>query len=144
MTTLSALDVFALTLYGESRNQPVEGKIAVANVIRNRLLTHRWGTSYEAVCLARLQFSCWTPIGGATNYRTLKTLKDQIIEGTLAPDKVLRECYTIARVIMADELQDSVAHATHYYVSGTPEPHWAQGHEPVCTIGSHRFYSGIK
>ena len=41
--TLDDAQVIALTLYGEARGEGVEGRIAVANVIRNRLTSGRWG-----------------------------------------------------------------------------------------------------
>lgn len=140
---LSNLDTLALTVYGEARNQPVEGKIAVANVCRNRLKTNRWGASYESVCLAPMQFSCWSPKGGLNNYTTLKALSQQIAGGKMPDDPVLKECYAIAQGVMSGAFQDNTEKATHYFVTATSQPSWARQHVPVCVIGAHSFFSGI-
>lgn len=141
--TLSDLDVLALTIYGEARGEAVEGKIAVGNVCRNRLKTNRWGASYERVCLAHLQFSCWSPQGGLSNYSLLKALAQQIMDGHQPADRVLAECYWIASGITSGAAQDNVENATFYFVTKTPPPSWAVGHVPVCIIGAHSFFSGI-
>ena len=142
--TLCDLDVLALTIYGEARNQAVEGKIAIGNVCRNRLKTNRWGSSYERVCLAPMQFSCWSPQGGLSNYTTLQALAQQIMNGKPPKgDPILDECYWIASGIQSGAAQDNVDAATFYFVTNSKMPSWAIGHLPVCVIGAHSFFSGI-
>lgn len=144
MTTLSSLDVLALTIYGEARGESVEGKIAVGNVVRNRLKTHRWGLTYERVCLAPMQFSCWTPKGGAKNADSLQALARAIMAGAMPSDPVLAECYWIAGGMSSGAAQDNVHGATFYFVTRSPIPSWAVGHLPVCVIGQHSFFAGIR
>jgi N-acetylmuramoyl-L-alanine amidase len=141
--TLSGLDVLALTVYGEARGEAIEGKIAVANIIRNRLKTHRWGLTYERVCLAPMQFSCWTPKGGAANYAIVKALAAQILAGQQPADPILAECYWIAAGIQSGAARDNVQGATFYFVTRSTVPAWAVGHLPVCVIGAHSFFAGI-
>jgi spore germination cell wall hydrolase CwlJ-like protein len=143
MTNLSELDVLALTIYGEARGEAVEGKIAVGNICRNRLKTNRWGATYERVCLAPMQFSCWTPKGGLSNYIALKTLAQRIMDGHPPDDDVLDECYWIAAGIQNGAARDNVNKATFYFVTKSKTPAWAISHVPVCVIGAHSFYSGI-
>lgn len=143
MTTLSDLDCVALTIWGEARNQPVEGKIGVAHVIRNRYLSRRWGESYPGVVFRRGQFSCWRPEGGAENYAALQALVDQVRQGHMPDDPVLRECYWIAQGVLGGQCRDNVEGATHYYASGILAPRWTHGHTPVRELGAHRFYVGI-
>jgi len=60
---------------------------------------------------------------------------------------VLRECYTIAQVILNDGLQDNTHGSTHYVTAACYEhapPAWATGHTPVCTIGQHVFFAAVK
>ncbi len=140
---LTALDIFSLTIYGEARNQPVEGKIAVANVIRNRVRTSHWGAGYDAVCLAPHQFSCWQRVGGAVNYEALRALHLQIEQGQRPVDPALTECYAVAQETMSGRLQDNVRGATHYFVTKSLTPLWAVGHAPVCTVGDHVFFAQI-
>ena len=69
----AALDdwqALTLTLYGEASAEPIEGKVAVGCVVRNRVQTpNRYGSTYRAVCHQRAQFSCWWTFGGVPNYR---------------------------------------------------------------------------
>ena len=143
MRALTPMDYVALTIYGEARGEPIEGKIAVANVLRNRRRSGRWGTSYASVCLAPLQFSCWTPKGGAENYATLSELADRLGYAGTPDDPVVRECYGVAAGLEA-WIRDNVAGATHYHVATMRTvPKWAAGRDPVARIGDHLFYAGI-
>ncbi len=141
--SLAPLDVIAITIWAEARNQPVEGRIAVAAVIRNRVRAHHWGATYEAVCLAPKQFSCWQAVGGTANYEAVRALKERIEQGQRPSDVVLTECYAIAQEIVSGRLQDNTKGATHYVVTTVPPPLWAVDHTPVCVIGDHAFYAGV-
>lgn len=141
--TLSPLDLLALTIYGEARSEPIEGKVAVGNVCRNRLKTNRWGATYERVCLAPMQFSCWSPKGGLSNYTLVKALAQQIMDGHPPKDPVLAECYWVASGIQSGAARDNTDHATFYFVTRSKIPTWAIGQLPVCVIGAHSFFSGI-
>lgn len=142
--TLSALDLLALTIYGEARGETHDGRIAVANVVRNRLKTHRWGASYERVCLAPMQFSCWSPHGGVSNFRHLQELALTIVTGPAPTDPVLAACYQIAADIQSGVTPDTVHGATFYFVTDSKIPTWAIGEVPVCVIGKHSFFAGIR
>lgn len=57
---IGLIDIVAKTIYGEARGAGVIDKIAVGAVIRERVLRPGWwGDSWETVCLAPYQFSCW-------------------------------------------------------------------------------------
>lgn len=141
---LSSLRVVALTLFGEARNEPVEGRIAVANVIRNRARSLSYQGDYREVCLRRKQFSCWMPEGGLRNYERLMSVAQAVIDGKPTP-AVYAECEWIADGIMRGVVQDNVRGANHYFApKGMPEgkePIWARGKTPVCVIGGHQFYA---
>ena len=51
--------LLALTVLGEARNQPYQGKCAVAQVVKNRMDLK--GKSVADTVLAPWQFSCWNP-----------------------------------------------------------------------------------
>ena len=51
--------LLALTVLGEARNQPYQGQVAVAQVVRNRM--DEKGFSVADVVLHPWQFSCWNP-----------------------------------------------------------------------------------
>lgn len=137
----------ALTLWGEARGEPLEGRVAVASVIRNRLKTGRWGESYRDVCLWPWQFSCWKPQGGKDNYEATRALAYQLIRDEKPEDSILRECLWIAHGIIGEWIRDSVKGGTHYMTRElyeTKPPYWVNGKKPIATVGAHVFFKGIK
>lgn len=57
--SLSEEEIYLLAgvVHMEAGNQSYEGKLAVANVVLNRLLSKRWGSTLESVVYAKGQFS---------------------------------------------------------------------------------------
>ena len=137
------ISALALTIWGEARGEPVEGKVAVASVIRNRLALGRWGHLYESVCHARMQFSCWNA-GTDANYLTLVALAVRVEAGETIDDPAYRECYWIAQGCLSGAMQDRTQGATHYFSDSLLRPPlWAFGRTPICTIGRHLFFVNI-
>jgi len=136
----------ALTLWGEARGEPIEGKVFVGSVIRNRVnKPGRFGNTYRAVCLARLQFSCWWKAGGGANYdrvmaRARATVGDYADRSVLPRDPSFEECCFVAEGIIGGQLLDRSKGADHYMTSAlfrsTP-PEWAKGKTPIVTVGAH-------
>jgi spore germination cell wall hydrolase CwlJ-like protein len=143
MVTLTDADVVALTIWAESRDQPVEGRIAVAAVIRNRLNTGKWGHTATAVCRAPKQFSCWNA-GEDDNHQKLMALATKIMAGASIDYPIFAECRWIALGCLSGAMQDNTSGATHYFARSvkTP-PDWSVGHVPIVVIGDHLFYRGI-
>lgn len=135
----------AATLWGEARSEPVQGIIAIANVIRNRAQKPGWwGKDISSVCLAKDQFSCWTPKGGEGNYKRLLALMELFATGTPIEEPSARECIGIAHLLIGNYLRDNVKGATHYHVATlTPRPAWVKGHPPIVQIARHVFYRDI-
>lgn len=140
MTDVEAL---TLTIWGESRGEPIEGKIGVAMVMRNRFKTaYRGAKSYVDVCTAHAQFSAWTE-------ETMQMQAEQeVLNGdpTLAnhPDPTLHLCYEIAKATISGSLADPTNGANHYmtmelYRRATPT--WAQGQRPICQLGAQVFFN---
>lgn len=144
MQTLSDRDVLALTIWGEARGEPIEGKLAVGCVIRERLRQGRWGRTYTEVCRAPKQFSCWNS-GSDNNHRALMERVDQIAHGQVVLDTALRECYWVADGILAQLAESHVRHATHYHAIRLRQaaPKWAETGKVVAELGSHRFYRDV-
>lgn len=139
---LSDRSICALTLFGEARGEPVEGRIAVANVIRNRVAANRagfGGASYKAVCLKPAQFSCWLP-----RDPNLDLLIDagRNLLGNVLPAAVLRECLWIADGVMTNSLLDNTKGSTHYLTAAlyaSHPPAWALAGAVRGRIGAHLF-----
>jgi N-acetylmuramoyl-L-alanine amidase len=139
---LSDRDVLALTLWGETRGEPIEGKVAVACVIRNRMASRRQAA--RDVCLAPMQFSCWQPLGGKANHDALQVLVDVLTSGRAPSDAVVRECQWIADGVLSGACRDLVKGADHYVttalLSSTKKPGWIRTMTFCATVGAHAFY----
>lgn len=144
---LSEADVVALTLFGESRGEPIEGRIAIASVIRNRVAAHRasFGLTPRAVCLQPWQFSCWMPEGGSVNYGVVLDAAYHLLSKDTGP--MLRECLWITDGALAGMFHDTVRGSTHYLTAAlfaSHPPAWAAGQTPACKVNEHLFFRGIK
>jgi N-acetylmuramoyl-L-alanine amidase len=144
IASLTDDEALGLTLYGEARGERVEGKIAIACVVRNRINAKRYGKDAKAVCLAPWQFSCWKPGGGPENYETVIDAVRNRKRGTEGP--ILRECMWIAEGVLDNRVRDTVRGSTHYMTRALWEskpPKWAIGRTPVIGIGSHVFFADV-
>ena len=121
--------IVALTLYGECRGEPYQGKLAVASVVycraqgRTELLA--------AVCLAPRQFSCWNA--------------DRDVPVAPQPDSpeyhAWQECLRIAERMVAGTFRPTIR-ATHYHARRIERtPQWTAGRVPVAVVGAHVFYA---
>lgn len=149
IAALSDQQVVALTLWGEARSERIEGRIAIACVLRNRVTTQRraFGWTLRGACLKPWQFSCWLDAGGRANHALVMDAARGLIVERPLPVR-LRECLWIADGLIRDQFQDTVRGATHYYspagmVPRDRVPEWARGRVPVVVVGHHRFYAGI-
>jgi N-acetylmuramoyl-L-alanine amidase len=153
------VDILARTLYGESRGEGIEGKIAVANVVLNRTrraaqikeewrikrgnlhnYSNQFGTgTIETACLRPYQFSCW-------NEKDPNRKKILAVKNT---EPHFAECIVVAKMALAGLLVDNTLGATHYHVTsmGFP-PAWLHKdelpHKPCVVIGKHSFYNTVK
>ena len=128
MTTAAAC--LAAAIYFEARSEPIDGQIAVAEVVMNRVEDRRWP---DTVCdvvkenrhpgtLHRCQFSFYcngerevvTEWGA---WHTAKEIAEGVLDGTLSLG----------------------VPATHYHAI-TVEPFWSYHYTPLGTIGKHTFY----
>jgi N-acetylmuramoyl-L-alanine amidase len=142
---LTELHTVALTLYGEARGEPIEGKVFVGSVIRNRVKSPRkFGDSFDKVCLSRLQFSCWWSQGGQANYDVVMA-RARMFVGDYAErdrrllDDVLQECLFVSEGIIGGQLRDNARGSTHYLTQALwkkAPPEWAKGQTPTIVVGS--------
>lgn len=109
MTSLMCL---AIVIYMEARGEPLEGQIAVAQVVQNRVLSHRHPDDICDVAQQPHQFA-W--------------------DGHALPHP---HHFFIAAIV--DWLPSLVGDATHFH-SGPP-PWWAPKMTYITRIGGHFFY----
>ena len=121
----------ARTVYGEARGETLDGKIAVAWTVRNRVERPRWwGRTYNEVCLKPKQFSCWD------DHNRLEMMEAD------AADPLFADCLYAALGAITGHIADPTCGATHYHASNVSPP-WADGQTCTCIIGHHVFYAGI-
>ncbi len=140
---LNDKQTLALTLWGEARGEPVEGKIAVANVVRNRMKARN--QTAKEVCLAAKQFSCWN--GGDRNGQEVAMAATiMLLGGSIVPKAQLKECEWIADGILVDVVNDNIKGADHYMTLECyrlTRPSWASKMKVIATIGHHIFLKEV-
>lgn len=119
------------TLAQECRGEPLSGQIAVAWVIKNRLLSGQWGRSLASVCLWRAQFSGWYSPNDP-NFAYACDLEDS--------DPILQHMLQILHGAL-DAENDLTGGALFYYANSmaTP-PSWAETMEFCGQFGSQKFF----
>ena len=140
--TFSALDdteAAILTIYGEARGEPFDGKCGVAVVIANR--AEKWGKRVKDICLQKNQFSCY--LSNDPNYpKLLKIAQDFSHE--LLVNSALDECsqawrYRTPQIL--EKLGDSTFYRVHGTVNGWFDMAVATGKLVyVTSIEKHDFY----
>ncbi len=144
MNLKSDVELLARTIYGEARGEKRIGKIAVANVVMNRVRFKKQAgykvvnghrlVSVAETCLKPFQFSCWLE----------SDANRSVIENVADNDAVYQECLSIASDAVRERLVDVTCGATHYYnPKGCKCPTFAIGKKPCAIIGSHYFFNDI-
>ncbi len=107
-------------IYAESGNQSLEGKIAVGNVVLNRVSDPRFPNTVYEVIFQRNQF---TPVSNGTIYSTPTA-----------------ECLVAAKLCLDGA---NTAGNALYFINPRYSPNsWASRNRPyVATIGAHAFYA---
>lgn len=113
---LTDIQLIAVTLYGEARGEPPEGKRAVAEVILNR--AQKWGKTIKNVCLAKNQFSCF--LTNDPNFPKLLGLAQDFPSDNAA----LNACLEAAEGAYTGDR--TIGDATFYRVKGTKNA-WFDG-----------------
>ena len=139
MLALTDTEALALTIYGEARGESIEGQIAVACVIRNRVNSQN--KTYTEICQAPFQFSCWNPFD--VNYSVLNNYANQMIAQKTIIDPTLNQCIWIATGIISNSILDNTKGALNYVtmsllISGNA-PRWAQNMTNKIQIGNQMF-----
>jgi len=139
---LTEAQIMALTIYGEARGEPYEGKVAVGSVILERVEHRDWdGKTLHEVCLMPYQFSCFLPAD--PNFKALKLIAGDW-ETKIARSKVLSECYAITSGLLDGTIprtpEIAAAHCCQYKTRRATAA-WAKKMKVILTIGQHEFYA---
>ena len=138
--------LLVLAIWREARGEPFEAKLAVANVIRNRVNSSnikQWGLGWDGVILHPWQFSSFNrPTAdkktGAVRYDANAFLIP------LMTDPSLGDCIKAAEMVWSGNALDNTGNATYYHDDSMDAklPPWAASGETIKTVdvGSFRFY----
>ena len=147
---LPELELMALCIWAEARNQGLEGMQAVGSVILNRASRPGWwGRDIRSVILKPKQFSCLNP--DDPQRERMKAIAADFYT-SLARDPRLRECFWIARGLQSTAqdhdplggkafLSSNVDGATYYHTHDV-KPAWDTGMKLITVIRDHIFYAG--
>jgi N-acetylmuramoyl-L-alanine amidase len=141
---MTDIDYLALTLIGEARGEPIEGQVAVANVIHNRAFSS--GKSFKEICLAPLQFSCWN--SKDPNRKLLDSLIVKLENEEPISDPYIRQCFAIAKAVALGDFMDNTKGAKNYVTIDRYQlakarqgksDQWMLKLKPSATIYNHIF-----
>lgn len=137
---LTDTQTVAVTLWGEARSEPVDGRIAVGQVIRNRAVARK--QTMKVVCLAAKQFSCWNT-DDSINHAKVLAQAERLVTGGLPLDAMLRECLFIAQGTLGGAFLDNTKGADHYLttdlLSSEHAPSWVHAMRITVQLGNHTF-----
>jgi len=129
-------ECLAKNIYFEAKNEPLEGKLAVAQVTRNRVESEQYPDTYCAVVWQQTknkktgkrvaQFS-WTLDGKPDTPRNL-TAYEEALE-------------IAERVLLHGETSDIIDSSVLFYHATYVRPNWSRRLERVAKIGLHIFYA---
>jgi len=127
---VSFRDIWAIyqTVWGEARGETYQGKLAVANVILNRVRDPRWPDTAYRVCHDKWQFSAWNE--NNPNRKKMQRLR---------ADDLNEECMEATLYAVASD-DDPTKGATHYFAQYIDTPRWAKEMVETTRIGTHRFF----
>lgn len=127
----AAVEILALTLWGEAAGRPVRAIEALAALVMNRVRAQvpHWGLGVAGVCRAPFQFPCWN-----RNHPRHAALRE-VPPG----DAALAICRRIAARALAGALPDPTGGATHVHDAAVL-PGWALGRPAAAEIGGLCFY----
>lgn len=128
---LSDVDLLSRCIWGEARGERIDGKLALAHVVLNRVRAQSYyGGSIKDVILKPRHFSCFN--ANDPNLSKILNLTPS------SPD--LSFCRAVAELALQDGLtNDPTQGATHYHTVNV-NPSWAPKLRFLCRIGSHLFY----
>lgn len=143
---LEPAKIMAVTLWAESRGEPLSGKVAVGTVILNRVVHRAWdGDTLTEVCLWPRQFSCFNP-DDPQRVRLVKFAAD--FDAAIEADKRLADCYVLAQGMMAGVIRPDAeiraAKCCQYLTTAAKAwTGWWRSMRFVKKIGGHEFYTEV-
>ncbi len=118
------MECLASAVYNEARGEPLEGQLAVAQVVINRAADHRWPSSICDVVYQRYQFSFTF---------------DGKPDVPAVADASWKRAEAVAIVAATDNWQDVTDEAVFFHATYA-NPRWKSAFKRTADIGRHIFY----
>lgn len=134
--SLRDYQLLAICILREAGLEPIEGKIAVGCVVRNRTKNNKvWdGTTYHEVILKPRQFSCFND--DDRNFPESVNLAQSIASSA---EPWVKEAKWISLGVISEMIRDNTDGATHYHAYYV-RPSWIKSMEFKKQIFNHLFY----
>ena len=124
----------SLNIYQEARGEPLEGKVAVANVVKNRVASKHYPNTYCEVVQQRrgniCQFSWYCD--GKYDHPTFSSME-------LPDAQAFKTAVEISLKIMENIILDNTDGATHFHAVYV-DPYWSKSLALTVEYGDHIFY----
>jgi len=159
------LKCMAENIYFEGRAEPMIGKVAIGNVVMNRVESNRHPDSICEVVHEGPHRESWKtrgkdvpdseriywPIRNKCDFSWYCDGKQDIIwvtymDGEVVPANMTawRDSVSVALFVMTHQLGDLTDGADHYYNYNIATPYWIGAMEETKVIGNHRFMKEVK
>lgn len=139
--------IMALTLWAETRGEPIAGKVAVGTVIMNRVEHRSWdGKTVKEVCLWPKQFSCFNPNDVQRAQLVAYALRAAMFSFEESP--VLNDCLIISTELLEGIIRpdrDILQSKCCQYLTVDAKAHcnWWKKMRFVKKIGGHEFFTDL-
>ena len=117
---ITALACLAFAIYFEARGESIDGKLAIVDVILERVIDKRWPDTICGVVKQKEQFSFYSSnliINDITAYKEAVTIANHVLHGYVP----------------------AIVDANHYHTLDV-SPKWARNKRAIMIIGNHKFY----
>jgi len=136
---LDALACLAMAVYFEARSESFEGKIAVANVVLERMHSEQFPNTVCDVVFQGEHNDNGQPILNRCQFSFYcDGMKEDINNVTAYADAI-----DIAEKALAGIVYGPTVGATHYHTTGV-SPYWASDLTPLGQAGNHLFYIELR
>lgn len=124
------VECLAKNIYYEARGESVQGKIAVANVTKNRVASHRHPSNYCLVVYKPNAFS-WTKDSLKVKYPLTINNKIDMMS--------VEESVIVAAMVFKGLISDNTYGALHYHNPEKSKQSWSMTAKSSFKIDSHEF-----
>ena len=159
------LKCMAENIYFEGRAEPMTGKVAIGNVVMNRVKSDRHPDDICGVVHEGPKRESWKtkgkdvpdservywPIRNKCDFSWYCDGKKDIVWVTYMDGEVIpanmtawRDSVSVALFVMTDQLGDLTNGADHYYNYNISTPYWIGAMDETVVIGNHRFMKEVK